>query len=150
MSTRSNIAIYNRETGRIKKVYCHSDGYFEWNGAILLRYYNTPELAQALVDLGDLSCVYKRLSPIGLHTFDNSEEGVTIAYHRDRDEDLNFEDSYVGDFEIGNGKTIERILDQEYLYVYDLATKTWFGCSTRGFLSKLDENEYVLNSKYVD
>ena len=62
MSTRSTIGIvrgYN-DTARI---YCHSDGYLEWNGAILQKYYNTAEKVEKLLALGNLSCLGPEIKP---------------------------------------------------------------------------------------
>ena len=38
MSTRSSIAIKHGD--RIKSIYCHSDGYLEYNGRVLLEHYS--------------------------------------------------------------------------------------------------------------
>ena len=38
MSTRSNISI-KRKDGTYDKIYCHSDGYLEYNGRILDTFY---------------------------------------------------------------------------------------------------------------
>lgn len=54
MSTHSYIGVIE-EDGTLKYVYCHSDGYPSYLGRMLLTYYNTPELATGLVNLGDLS-----------------------------------------------------------------------------------------------
>lgn len=62
MSTRSTIGIvrgYNDTT----RIYCHSDGYLEWNGAILQKYYNTAEKVERLLALGNLSCLGPEIKP---------------------------------------------------------------------------------------
>ena len=62
MSTRSTIGIvrgYN-DTARI---YCHSDGYLEWNGAILQKYYNTADKVEKLLSLGNLSVLGPEIKP---------------------------------------------------------------------------------------
>ena len=51
MGTRSNIA-YKKSTGEIVSMYCHYDGYPEYNGVVLETHYNTKEKARALVDNG--------------------------------------------------------------------------------------------------
>lgn len=94
MSTHSYIGVIE-EDGTLKYVYCHSDGYPSYLGRMLLTYYNTPELATGLVNLGDLSMVRsmvrKRLVPDKgeYHTFkkpvrEGPKGGITTAYHRDR------------------------------------------------------------------
>jgi len=87
MSTNSRIAI-KRDDGTITAVYCHWDGYPEYNGRILCRYYETLEKAEALVALGGLSSIRPRLAPDEgeTHTFLNAKSDITIAYYRDRGE----------------------------------------------------------------
>lgn len=89
MATTSRIAI-EKEDGSVDSVYCHFDGYPEYNGRILVENYNTRELATALVALGSLSALSLRLAPEPgeSHNFENPIGDVTIAYHRDRDEEL--------------------------------------------------------------
>ena len=87
MSTRSFIA---KQTGEDEylTVYCHSDGYLTYNGALLLDCYNTPEQVDELLKLGDLSYLAESLypNPDYPHSFDYGERqsGVTVAYGRDR------------------------------------------------------------------
>lgn len=87
MSTRSYIA---KKIGEDKylTIYCHSDGYLTYNGAMLLDHYNTPERVDALLSLGDISTLQEKLEPDPNlpHSFDYKErqEGVTVAYGRDR------------------------------------------------------------------
>ena len=101
MSTPSFIGVLYKE-GIIKFVYCHSDGYPSYLGKMLLKHYNTPELATALVDLGSLSMVRERLAPDEgeTHTFDTPvrhgpKGGVTTAYYRDRGDDLEIDSEVV-------------------------------------------------------
>ena len=54
MSTRSTIGIRHND-GSVTKIYCHWDGYLEWNGAILQKYYNTADKVEKLLALGNLS-----------------------------------------------------------------------------------------------
>jgi len=55
MGTRSGIGIENPNTGVIKGIYCHWDGYLEHNGAILNEHYATSPKVNNLIALGDLS-----------------------------------------------------------------------------------------------
>jgi hypothetical protein len=85
MSTRSAI-IEKTETG-YRGIYAHSDGYLAGVGRTLLENYMDPAKVSALIDLGDISSLGERVKPISPnHTFDNSEEGTTVAYTRDRGE----------------------------------------------------------------
>ena len=74
MATRSNIAIENQD-GSVSAIYCHFDGYIDGAGKILQENYNTKEEMEQLIALGDISSLGKTI-----------EE--TVAYHRDRGEDL--------------------------------------------------------------
>ena len=105
MSTHSRIAVLQEKTGKVKSVYCHSDGYISGVGHTLLAYYNSYERANAIIALGGLSALHNNLDPlpeapeayfigqgepeiIKTHSYDRPQEGVTIAYHRDRKEKL--------------------------------------------------------------
>lgn len=89
MSTRSSIAI-KRKDGTIESVYCHSDGYLEYNGVMLNKFYKNPEKINSLINLGDLSFLDRRVNPDPdvVHSFDydKRQEGVTVAYGRDRND----------------------------------------------------------------
>lgn len=57
MATRSVIAKYYKETGSVVGSYCHSDGYIEYNGNMLMKYYNSDELADYLANIGYISAL---------------------------------------------------------------------------------------------
>ena len=87
MSTHALVS-YKISNDEYKTIYVHNDGMLSSLGSKLLNYYNSDDKALALVNLGDLSAVYRLLEPITLtHSFDKPEKDVTIAYHRDRGED---------------------------------------------------------------
>ena len=88
MSTRSLIAV-KQDDGTVKSIYCHWDGYPDNNGRLLLGFYNTRELADALLELGALSSLDERLAPEPgeNHSYDSPASGICVAYHRDRDEE---------------------------------------------------------------
>ena len=52
MSTRSLISI-QREKDTYECIYCHSDGYLTYNGAMLLDYYSDREKVEQLLKLGN-------------------------------------------------------------------------------------------------
>ena len=54
MSTRSEIAIENKDKS-ISSIYCHSDGYLEYNGQILNNHYNSYEHALSIIKQNDCS-----------------------------------------------------------------------------------------------
>ena len=55
MSTRSNIAIEDPKTKKVKVIYVHSDGYPYGVGKCLIDHYNNRELAKLLFNHGDAS-----------------------------------------------------------------------------------------------
>ena len=87
MSTRSHIGIWN-EDGSLDVIYCHWDGYPSYNGAVLFHHYQEPEKIRELIALGDISSLAESVKPVeGEHTFESPQEGVVVAYGRDRHED---------------------------------------------------------------
>lgn len=85
MATRSRIGIL-KEDNSILSIYCHNEGYPGSVGALLKRHYATTELVMKLLELGDLSCLGKK---IGKRVdFDHPRARVDdkqcIAYRRDR------------------------------------------------------------------
>lgn len=87
MSTQAVIA---KKTGTgYKSIYCYHDGYSEGVGAMLRRHYTDSRKVDALIGLGDISCLGKE---IGCSKSDHGfgDAGYvadwTLAYHRDRRE----------------------------------------------------------------
>ena len=72
MSTNSTIAI-RRTDGTKTGIYCHWDGYIEYNGVILQQYYNTEEKIEKLLALGDCSSIGEKILPPEENSFDNME-----------------------------------------------------------------------------
>ena len=109
MSTRSTISIQTPE-GDIRTIYCHYDGYLSHTGALLHTYYNTQEKVEDLIALGDLSSLREKLTPdpTSPHSFVTPQEDVTVAYHRDRGQDLH----------IDRPVSIHDIDSQEYNYIF--------------------------------
>ena len=95
MATRSTIAI-QREDGTVAQVYCHWDGYLEYNGAYLVQYYNTQEKVEELLSHGDISSLGKTIgvahpfgaqeAKISQEEYDRLYDGMTLYYGRDRGE----------------------------------------------------------------
>ena len=74
MATRSRIAIENQD-GTVTSIYCHWDGYISGVGKTLFENYHLLKTEQ-LIALGDISSLEDTLED-------------TVAYARDRGEDLN-------------------------------------------------------------
>jgi hypothetical protein len=96
MATRSRIAIENQD-GTVNSVYCHWDGYLSGVGKTLFNHYDQEKLRK-LLELGGLSALEATLED-------------TIAYHRNRGEDLHSTHylSIEGLFENGFDSGIEYI-----------------------------------------
>lgn len=109
MSTRSTISIQTPSV--LRSIYCHYDGYLSGVGALLHTYYNTEEKVNALIDLGDLSILGEKLipNPDAPHSFVKPQEGVTVAYYRDRGENNLY---------IARPISIHDINSQEYNYIF--------------------------------
>lgn len=75
MATRSFISVRD-SNGSVRGVYCHWDGYPEGVGATLNEHYTALPQVEELLSLGSLSA----LGPTPTKN--------TVAYHRDRGEDL--------------------------------------------------------------
>jgi hypothetical protein len=92
MATRSRIAIETTDDSGnkvIKSIYCHFDGYFSGVGKTLMDNYQDRVKVESLISLGDISFLGEEITPTGPHSFNSPQEGVTVAYHRDRGEKFN-------------------------------------------------------------
>ena len=63
MGTRSRIGIL-REDNSILSVYCHWDGYPEFNGVVLQEHFNSYEKASELIAGGDMSYLWMEHRPL--------------------------------------------------------------------------------------
>jgi hypothetical protein len=85
MGTRSFIIVPNPK-GDYSGIYCHWDGYPEGVGKTLVEHYANKAKIRKLINLGDISSLHPKLEPTTDHSFSSAQEGVTIAYGRDRGE----------------------------------------------------------------
>lgn len=87
MATRSTITVRTGANERVQ-IYCHWDGYVDYNGLMLFKHYNHPTKAKNLVRLGDISSLREFIHPLKHipHDFYNPQGNVTVAYGRDRGE----------------------------------------------------------------
>jgi len=83
MGTRSTIALEYAD-GTVDQIYCHWDGYLDYNGTILHKSYQDPFKVQRLMELGDLSSLGDDIGD--KHDFDARTDDCTF-YGRDRGED---------------------------------------------------------------
>lgn len=123
MSTRSNIGIINKD-GSVDVIYCHYDGYPSCNGAILQEHYQSPAKIRELIALGDISSLAADVKPTkGKHTFDDPQDGVVIAYGRDRHE------CNVAPLHFSNLEAYKQHMKDaswiEYVYLFDIRESKW-------------------------
>ena len=103
MITRSNIAIEDPKTKKVKVIYVHSDGYPYGVGKCLIDHYNNRQLAEELFKYGDASYLSDTLDECSFYGRDwNREEDPAKTY---RDEWMYMHDMQ-GDIHI------------EYIYIF--------------------------------
>lgn len=85
MATRSNIG-YIDSNGKIRVVYCHSDGYPEHNGKVLSQNYTDPAKVKELVELGDMSFLDSSIEGTEFYGRDRGESYVDAVTYNDADE----------------------------------------------------------------
>ena len=83
MSTRSNIAIEDPKTKKVKVIYVHSDGYPYGVGKCLVDNYNKRELAQLLFEHGDASYLGDTLDECSFYARDWDREEDPAKEFRD-------------------------------------------------------------------
>ena len=135
MSTRSLIGTIN-EDDSVDTIYCHWGGCPSHHGPLLTQFYNTADRVRDLIALGGISRLAKKLEPTTAdHTFNNPENDVVVAYHRDRGED--WEHNKPAHF-ANIDELINSIGWEDYVYLFDVRTKSWQYASTYKLKSLTD------------
>ena len=113
--------------GKVIAVYGHYDGYPEYVGKLLKKYYRNPSLVKQLVKLGKqgISTLGKKIGK--KHDFnmpyDEKEKlGYTTFYGRDRGESGNMSKTFKSREEYG--KNVGS--DIEFAYVWSVKDKKWY------------------------
>ena len=83
MSTRSNIAIEDPKTKKVKVIYVHSDGYPYGVGKGLVDHYNNYDLAKKLFEHGDASYLGDTLAECSFYGRDWDREEEPAHTYRD-------------------------------------------------------------------
>jgi len=86
MGTPSSITAKCQD-GRFRTIYCHYDGYVEYNGVILFKHYQDQQKIENMLALGDISSLKPSIECPEGHSFETPADGHTIFYGRDRGED---------------------------------------------------------------
>ena len=103
MSTRSNIAIEDPKTKKVKVIYVHSDGYPYGVGKCLVDHYRLPEMAAQLFKHGDASYLGDTLDECSFYARDWDRDEEPAKEYRD---EWMFMDAMKGDVFI------------EYIYLF--------------------------------
>lgn len=145
MSTRSRIAVKQNDNS-YKSIYCHNDGYPEYNGVMLYYHYSDPTKIKLLMSLGDISLLEENVLPdtTKAHSFDERQDGVTVAYHRDRGEDLKFK-LFSNKDELLN---FFKESDQDYLYLYE--DDKWYVVESDNEINLVPLEDVLLEKNYID
>ena len=83
MSTRSNIAIEDPKTKKVKVIYVHSDGYPYGVGKCLVDHYNKRDVAELLFNHGDASYLGDTLDECSFYGRDWKRKEDPAHTHRD-------------------------------------------------------------------
>ena len=83
MSTRSNIAIEDPKTKKVKVIYVHSDGYPYGVGKCLVDHYRLPAMAAKLFEHGDASYLGDTLDECSFYARDWKREEAPARTYRD-------------------------------------------------------------------
>ena len=121
MATRSTIAKLGKD-GIIKAVYCHNDGYLEYNGKMLNEHYKDESKVDELLAHGDISSLNKNIGvKIDFMDYElRAKNEQCRFYHRDRGEDLMFNE-FESDIEY-----IEWANDVANCFIYLYAFGAWY------------------------
>ena len=109
MSTRANIC-QEYADGSVRVIYLHSDGYPEYAGHILKKFYKTPDDVTNLINLGDLSQI-------------DTETDHCVAYSRDRGEP--FEDVEPRTYDSMKEYLSDIAFDIDWVYTYNMESERW-------------------------
>lgn len=125
MSTHCGIALRTGET--FNTIYCHWDGHPKKMLPILRENYNSFDLANMLISMGDASSIDSLIgpNPNKPHDFLNPQEDVCVFYHRDRGDDW---------FSCQPSCYTKRELFKQpnFEYVYIFEDGTWNSYNTNG------------------
>ena len=109
-------------SGKITSTYGHYDGYPEWAGKHLKKYYRNPAVVKQLLKLGraGISTIGKKIKGSKDHSFEKTEKDVTVFYGRDRGEKGSMTSKW------GNRDKVKFDSGEEYAYIYNMKEKKWY------------------------
>ena len=125
MSTRSNIAIEDPKTKKVKVIYVHSDGYPYGVGKCLVDNYNKRDLAELLFNYGDASYLGDTIDECSFYGRDWKREEDPAKTYRD---EWMYMHNMTGDFMI------------EYIYIFK--DNRWHVSTSKYVSDKIIKNSY--------
>ena len=126
-ATRWNVA-FEMPNGKVTAVYGHYDGYPQYVGKLLKKYYSQGGKVRDLVKLGKqgISTLDKSMKGGKDHSFDSPKKGETVFYGRDRGEKGNMTSTYK------NREDFGRKFGEEFGYVWSMKERKWYYFDSRG------------------
>ncbi len=133
MSTRSNIAIEDPKTKKVKVIYVHSDGYPYGVGKCLVDHYNKYDLAKKLFKHGDASYLGDTINECSFYGRDWDREIDPAKEYRD---EWMYMDSMKGDVFI------------EYIYIFK--NNRWHVSTQKSYKTKdgYDHGSFCYYTKF--
>lgn len=130
----SNLSAYinvKLKDGRVATVFCHKEGNYDNAGKLLKMYYNSQELAESLVSMGDMSVLGESMTRPSGHSYENPVSGHCVFYYRDRGDALQVKRSY------------SAMMSAEFSYLWN--GKEWLGldCNTDDLNKGFHSFEYL-------
>ena len=147
MATRSVISKIDKKVsnGEITAVYCHSDGYLNWNGKILNEHYTSGNKVDELLSNGGISVLNENIGKPGLD-FSDYKKFHSLKqsrfYHRDRGEDKKEAATLGGENELVKFATEK--CDEEYIYMFAFGSWYVYDVYNNSKFVELEEELYVL------
>ena len=125
MSTRSNIAIEDPKTKKVKVIYVHSDGYPYGVGKCLVDYYSKPDVAKLLFNYGDASYLGDTIDECSFYSRD---------WDRDEEPAKEFRDEWMYMYNMRGDCHIE--------YIYLFKDNRWYVSTSQFINEKKLKNSY--------
>ena len=144
MGTRSRIGVMHGD--KVKSIYCHWDGYLDFNGRILQEHYDSAR-ANHLVALGDMSSLRADIGE--KHTFSKHDvPGIEVRVHNDEWCTFYGRDRGEKGVEFKVAQTFDEFLEQCYNsgaeYYYIMRDGTWYCGTTYENMHPLSKSLTVL------
>ena len=120
-ATRWSVGV-EMPNGKVTSVYGHYDGYPDYVGKILKKYYNQGGKVRDLIKLGatGISTLDKSMKGGKDHSFDSPKDGETVFYGRDRGEKGNYT-------QISKDRnSIKTNSGEEFVYVWSMKERKWY------------------------